>query len=894
MTSEQELLLHLENGGAVVTATSRLARFLSMNYADAMVSLGRSAWSTPDTLPVTTWLSRIVAEGAESPDCADVISSPLSTTQEQVLWEQGLQETIDEHYLFRLESMASLMMRSFAIEQAWRVDVANSPNTTEDTELYLRIRGAVLRRCEQERVFPLPMLWSYALRVINEMHVRQCAAGILFAGFDLDVPRALLEIESALRRRGIAVRWYEQEPLYPVQARAEFATREDELLAAANWARELLLRGERNIGVVLPRLEEQRTSVERIFADTFFPGGVVHERDDDGLFELSLGNTLAREALVNAAMQALDLLRPIIRTEVLGRVLRSPFFRAYHTHAGLRARIDALLRSKKQVEMKWTSLSTMLRQIQECDNDSFIGVLFERPRPDDLHHCAFWADLFLDTLNALGWPGDRQLSSREYQVRVRFLEQFTVLSSLDALLGPIPLGDALNKLWGLLSGIVFQPRSRNMPVQVLGVRETAGIRFRHLWLGDMCDEAWPPRASAVPFLPLDAQRRAGLPAAIPERNFKQFEHVTHRLLSSAENIVVSSARLDGDREIHPAPMIPQMPDYHPPPPIDSPAKWMRATAPNILESCIDDTAPPVARFEKLKGGVQILTLQSACPFRAFATLRLHATALEHPVHGLTPIDRGNIVHNVLQRIWTSLRDSQALLDAGSDDVIDTTINAVIDQQRLEKTDHIPGHFFDAERECVRRLLLEWIGIERMRPSFSVVDREAVRSITLGGITLSLRLDRIDRLPDGNFALIDYKTSMKNPGDWMQKRPREPQLPLYAIASRESVSAVAFAVLRRGACAFTGLTADPAVFPQLHDVSEWTMKVLDEKLSWNSLLDGWNDTLSSLATDFAEGVAIVDPRDGDTCTYCTLHSLCRIDEFRLDDGDIDDENTNDDD
>lgn len=129
---------------------------------------------------------------------------------------------------------------------------------------------------------------------------------------------------------------------------------------------------------------------------------------------------------------------------------------------------------------------------------------------------------------------------------------------------------------------------------------------------------------------------------------------------------------------------------------------------------------------------------------------------------------------------------------------------------------------------------------------------------------------------------------------MQKRPREPQLPLYAIASRESVSAVAFAVLRRGACAFTGLTADPAVFPQLHDVSEWTMKVLDEKLSWNSLLDGWNDTLSSLATDFAEGVAIVDPRDGDTCTYCTLHSLCRIDEFRLDDGDIDDENTNDDD
>jgi ATP-dependent helicase/DNAse subunit B len=53
---------------------------------------------------------------------------------------------------------------------------------------------------------------------------------------------------------------------------------------------------------------------------------------------------------------------------------------------------------------------------------------------------------------------------------------------------------------------------------------------------------------------------------------------------------------------------------------------------------------------------------------------------------------------------------------------------------------------------------------------------------------------------------------------------------------------------------------------------------DKEISWSEQIDEWNATLSELASDFYHGKARVDPKlDEQTCQYCHLQALCRINE-----------------
>ncbi|MCA1804903.1 MAG: hypothetical protein LC646_06105, partial [Xanthomonadaceae bacterium] len=52
----------------------------------------------------------------------------------------------------------------------------------------------------------------------------------------------------------------------------------------------------------------------------------------------------------------------------------------------------------------------------------------------------------------------------------------------------------------------------------------------------------------------------------------------------------------------------------------------------------------------------------------------------------------------------------------------------------------------------------------------------------------------------------------------------------------------------------------------------------EQADWAALLADWRATLEALGTAFRDGQAQVDPREyPNTCQYCTLTPLCRIQE-----------------
>ena len=66
----------------------------------------------------------------------------------------------------------------------------------------------------------------------------------------------------------------------------------------------------------------------------------------------------------------------------------------------------------------------------------------------------------------------------------------------------------------------------------------------------------------------------------------------------------------------------------------------------------------------------LFKLQAMCPFKAFAELRLGATELDEAETGLSALDRGLLIHRVLQKIWDVLGSHAGLLSTGDEQLAD--------------------------------------------------------------------------------------------------------------------------------------------------------------------------------------------------------------------------------
>jgi hypothetical protein len=86
-----------------------------------------------------------------------------------------------------------------------------------------------------------------------------------------------------------------------------------------------------------------------------------------------------------------------------------------------------------------------------------------------------------------------------------------------------------------------------------------------------------------------------------------------------------------------------------------------------------------------------------------------------------------------------------------------------------------------------------------------------------------------------------------------------------VTSQEDIAAVAFAKLRPGDMKFMGFSKDEKAIPGVKPAK-----------AWSPLLRMWRDEAESLASGFAFGDALVDPKRGlQTCRRCDLHTLCRV-------------------
>jgi probable DNA repair protein len=469
-----------------------------------------------------------------------------------------------------------------------------------------------------------------------------------------------------------------------------------------------------------------------------------------------------------------------------------------------------------------------------------------------------WARHFSALLDAAGFPGERTLDSAELQTRAKWHEALAELAKLERVAPRFSFAQALGFLRRHCGATLFQPESADAPIQVLGLHESRGLRFDCLWVSGLTDEAWPLSASPNPFIPIRLQKQAGIPEASAEASLELDRRITADWAAAAKEIVFSFALKEKDRDLAPSPLIAAIPEKSVAV-ADFPSYRDALFAAKSLEAFQDWKAPPVVE-KKVRGGTRVLADQAACPFRAFARWRLGAQALEEPTPGLDARDRGKLLHILMKEIWEQLRGSEALRSDFSS-ALSRAADVAVKELGLE------GRFAELERTRLVALARDWLDVESARAPFEVSSVEEQRTLTVAGLEFQSRIDRMDKLSAGGYALIDYKTgNVGNPKDWHGPRPDDPQLPLYAAAAKEELAAVAFARLKPGAMRFMGYSRLPNLIPKV-DVNP---------APWPKLVEEWKRDAEALGGSFAKGDACVDPKeDLKTCRLCDLQTLCRV-------------------
>ncbi len=880
-----DLAQRIEAGCVVVTPNRRLAAHLRALFDAAQLAAGRPVWPSADCLSLGAFLERTWAEITR---CA-AGAALLSPQQEAVLWERAVADSPQGAALFHPEAAAR------AAREAWQIQCAHHIELDRYRSALDEDGRAYLHWSDQYRKLLRAGNWLDTARVPDAIIVAQQAGATLVAralvlyGFDLIAPqhRALFD---ALAGGGWQVSEMAARPRAGSVLRAAYDDREAELAAVAWQVREALAsRPEARIGIVVPDLAAARSDVLRIFDDALDPARVLGaSRERPRPYNVSLGLPLSGHPLVHTAFLILELARGELALEDAGSLLRSPFLLAAERELAPRALLDRDLRSDGRPVVGLRLLARRARGgnpgnsagCRELGERLAAWVEMAEKARTGRQPPSQWGTVIQRLLAGLGWPGERTLDSVEYQAFVKWRETVSSLSALDLVAARFGYDDALARLKRIAADTVFQPETPDVPVQVLGVLEANALEFDRLFVTGLSDEAWPPPPRPNPYLPLALQRAHGVAHATGDWQLEFARRTTSFWLGAAREVRFSWPRREDERALGMSPLLKSVAEAEP---ALSKVEGLRSAifASRAMEEIADFSAPALPSGIDVKGGAEFFQNQAACPFRGFAAHRLGAQALDAARVGLDPRDRGGLVHRAAENLWKELASSARLAAMSEQELkaaVARAVAAAAETVRKRRPDVMTDAFARLERSRVEALLMRLLALETARAPFAVMGREEPRPVSVAGVRVETRLDRVDRLEDGSHVVLDYKTSREvDAADWRGERPDEPQLPLYAASGRGDVAAVAFAQLTARQVRFEGLSRTAGVLPGVPQLAE--SKEARHYPGWGGMLESWRAVLEALAREYLAGHAAVAPKNyPETCRHCDFPTLCRVREL----------------
>ena len=889
----EEIVDALERGATVVTGNQRAARTLRRGFDRRNRERGLTTWQPALVKAWESWTAELWHQLLLEGHASQLV---LNRSQEQAVWRTVLEADDELASLKTVDSLAEMASEAWRLVCSYdgRQRLRGVTAGSSDTRAFQRWAVVFERLCRAEDFVSQSQLEEMLRGLVEAGAVELSPGGLALVGFDAFTP-AQRRLVEALRVAGTTVTELRLEVQAETPLLVAVDEEQEELSVAARWVRSYLEQkpGAR-VAVVVPALENERPEIDRIFREVLAPElQDIRAGNESAPYEFSVGKPLADTPMIATA---LDLMRWSVTSLAIERVsalLLSPYFAMRDEERGARAEFDAFELRRSRMLRAEVSLEDAIAAIDRSKRRSKLqrplgalrrmGVVADRLRGTSAQSYAAWAEAMQELLEAAAWGWGMQESSIEFQMRRKWESALDELATLDFDDVPVEFEQALAAIERIAQQTMFAPESHDAPVQVMGPLEAAGSAFDAVWFLRAGELSWPMFTGSNPLLPWQMQRELYMPGTEVERDSDYARNVTERIAYCAETAVFSYARETREGRQRPSPALSGLRIKE----VDAAELAGDGEARTVvpLEEIEEATQVQALPDQVIRGGARILELQAACGFRAFAEQRLWATELESVDPGLNARESGTVIHKVLEIFWDEVKTQDALksmIDEEREEVLDWCIAEGLRRTEDSSTTAWDAAYVEMQHERLRRLLRGWLELEmeRQLPFEVKLSEKEFEDVRVGPLRLSVRMDRVD-IVDGGEVLIDYKTGLASPSDWLTERPDAPQLPLYAILSNASqLQGVAFGLVRAGeGRGLKGYAATNGVLP--------SPARLKEAATLEAQVERWRHVLSELAEEFHRGDARVRPkRYPGTCDRCGQRLLCRLDVTLLQENDQD--------
>jgi RecB family exonuclease len=297
---------------------------------------------------------------------------------------------------------------------------------------------------------------------------------------------------------------------------------------------------------------------------------------------------------------------------------------------------------------------------------------------------------------------------------------------------------------------------------------------------------------------------------------------------------------------------------------------LRASRPDLsAPEFHGQAAPPAPRA----WSVSAVDLYGQCPFKFFARHVLRLGEERPDEEGLTPLERGRLIHEVFERFyadWQSrghrtvttddLDEARAMAEA----VLDSHLGSLLPSDAaLERTRFLGSPIAQGLIDVVLRMEAErgeavverWLE-HRLDGTIHLRSPDGPRDVEIRGIA-----DRVDLLADGTFRVIDYKSS----------RASGPlQLAIYAAALRQRLADYRGRAWALGEAAYVAFREDPPTRPLARTSGDLEEVLEQQEARFVTLVDG-----------IGRGEFPPRPAQRSLCATCAWASVCRKDYVEAD-------------
>ncbi len=897
---------HILACDVVITPNRRISAWLNrqLDHYNAQNHKVKEVWQSINIIPLSTWLDSLFDEARDivgsstqwvDTPIADVLSSlVLSSTQEKAVWEQVIKRQGKDW--IKPDGAAKQAQQAWSVLNRWvETDDLPSWDVNDNTHLFQRWLADFKQVCQQHgwisQVESLPVI-----KDCIDQGILRAKGTLYFYGFDELEPAAKTVVDAFEQQSNC-------KPVYLAFGKTDntsksqsFADKDTEIEAALQWLVDSS-RANPNASycVVAPDIADDRAKIERVCKRLVQPESYSHPglntwRDQ---INVSAGSPLGSFGIVADALLLLSMLvKPMPRDE-WGTLLRSPYWEVgAQRFSQCSVFADKLVEAKSEklsinvVKERYKNLlarggssSNSSNKVPEGEvTDPLMTTLQIAENTNVVGNKRFseWASIIPGLLQSLGWPGRRSLSSQDFQLKEKFFEQLRMLALFDEVVGGVAFFDVIRHLKQALGEAMFQIKTEQASMQVLGVLEASGLHFDGIWVMSSDDQHWPANPAPNPFICQHLQRTKSMPNASAEKELAYASFILSAFTKTSSSTVFSWHHLEGDNEFNISPLL----TMHPVDPESINGGVAHALNTSLLAidnpiiEMIDNTAEALPEGVNVKGGASIIKAQALCPFRAFAVYRLGAKSVEEVEEGLSPAERGELLHLCLENFWVDCKSSEKLhVLIDQPEVMYTQISNSVSsavERFCEQTPGLNETFLALEKKRLEKLVLYWLmNVEAKRTPFEISSLEQSETLSVSHLDVTVKADRIDLVEGQHTVIVDYKTGQKSRAAWKGDRPDDPQLPLYAIKHREDVHGVVFAVVKQGDSGLKG-EMDEAVSL----IEGRTTTSIGKIEDWPTHVDNWGVVLTTLADEFSAGVANVDPKNKSSCDYCELTTFCR--------------------